>query len=116
MPQDGHRVNVINARELYVLVRTVMDGQTVSHHDVQQSDYAHAWAQGAQAAAPAAAAAGTGALEAPTQPLREALRPIMAWLRALKRRLKPYRRPLQSGLDGHNPGLTRIKVSALLSG
>ena len=114
MPENDQRVNVINAHELYLLVRTVVAGATVSHRAVQQSDYAYAWAQSAQAAAPA------GAVEPTAHPLKAALGPIADGLRALKRRLRPYlrpyRRPPHSGLDGNNPGLTRVKVSALLAG
>jgi SAM-dependent methyltransferase len=42
-PTDGKRVTVNSSAELYVMVRTVVTGDTVSHADVQQSDYAYEW-------------------------------------------------------------------------
>lgn len=42
-PRDGNRVNVHSSTELYVLVRTVLKGNSFSHNDVQQSDYIFHW-------------------------------------------------------------------------
>jgi SAM-dependent methyltransferase len=45
-PQDGERVNINSANELYVLVRTVLRETDFSHANVHQSDYIFEWENG----------------------------------------------------------------------
>lgn len=44
-PEKGQRHDIQHHNPIYVMVRTILNGDTFSHDDVQQSDYDYIWKQ-----------------------------------------------------------------------
>jgi hypothetical protein len=103
-PDRGKRVDVVTSKALHVLVRSRLRGP-FSHASVQQSDYAHEWAEAS--ADDRGRNSDAGAYEIAKQSLRKM--PLLYWAGQLaQRRLLSLFRP--TALSPLNRGLTRLAI------
>ncbi|WP_206237978.1 methyltransferase domain-containing protein [Novosphingobium terrae] len=102
-PQDGKRVNVSSATELYAMVVTQRAGGDFRQDDVQQSDYLHEWDVRREEPTPAPAPAGVkGAVM--RSPLYDRLFPLVH---------RGMRLFSSEKMSPRNPGLRRFDVRSL---
>jgi hypothetical protein len=104
-PSAGRRVNVKSNKEVYVLVRTVLQRRDFSHDQVQQSDYVYHWDKN-----PSKAGSKTGQGHNPLKRLLKRHEGLYKSLYALSRIPKRALRKPADRLDVHNPFLELVEV------
>jgi hypothetical protein len=103
-PRDSARIEIVSSSSVFVMVRTIKNSQ-ISHDDVQQADYVHAWNNTGDAAPGKEAIQGwipRVARHSPFIPLG----------RFIERKWQRFCRPTKS-LSTANPNLVRQVVKAL---
>jgi hypothetical protein len=103
-PERGLRADVVGSKEVYVLVRTRLEG-SFTHANVQQSDYGFAWNK--SAAEEAESGAQSALRRAAEKSDRKTAALSWAGLLAYRKVAALFRR---TSLTGANPWLTRIAL------
>lgn len=103
-PISGKRTSSLSSEPLYVLVRTVRDGDNFSHVNVQQSDYIHAWSNSENVSTAQTDIIKRRNSKTFAQRIRGVLLP------------KALRRRQEKSLSKWNPSLEKVQVSDLLQG
>lgn len=105
-PENGQRANVTSSTPVYALVRT-RKTSTVSHDNVQQSDYVHTWTRKETESATSSPKLGAT--------IKKAIKTsaLESSARALNRKWASLRAPSKA-LSNRNPNLVKLAVSALV--
>jgi hypothetical protein len=106
-PENGRRANIISSTPVYALVRTRKKA-AVSHDNVQQSDYVHAWRR--SATTPVVSGRWWSARTALKQALRES--PLDSTARILRQKWQSLRAPIT--LSPRNSHLEKLPVSSFV--